>query len=202
MARKLTKKVEENPFLQSFREFVKQQAAQRNLSLRRLSLEMEMTPSYFSEILNGKKRINVDFLNALADYLKIPRVEVYQAAGWLDLDEGELVANRVREWYSKDAHFRRALDRMMKMDETQRGEIFEWIFYKTLQETGRLQNFLDFDWVEAAKQGDILPDAFANLQPNQRQALQGVVQLLMEAFLVKESRGEGDKFLEDAEKFT
>jgi transcriptional regulator with XRE-family HTH domain len=192
----MTTKSEENPALQSFREFVKAQAAKRNLSMRKLSLAIGMTPSYFSEILSGKKRINVDFLNSLADYLQIPRVDVYQAAGWLDLDEEDLLMNRVKEWSAKDPNFRQAIERMMEMDTNQRSRMFVWIFFKTLQETNRLQTpTVSFKWDEAIKIGDISPDALDQLSPDQRQALTGVVQLMLEAFLAKQAKGEGDQLL-------
>lgn len=187
---------EENPSLQAFREFVKTQAGKRNLSMRKLSLAIGMTPSYFSEILSGKKRINVDFLNSLADYLQIPRVDVYQAAGWLDLDEEDLLMNRVKEWSAKDPNFRQAIERMMEMDTNQRSRMFVWIFFKTLQETNRLQTpTVSFKWNEAIKIGDISPDALNQLSPDQRQALTGVVQLMLEAFLAKQAKGEGDQLL-------
>lgn len=187
---------EENPSLQSFREFVKAQAAKRNLSMRKLSLAIGMTPSYFSEILSGKKKINNEFLNSLADYLEIPRVDVYQAAGWLDLDEEDLLMNRVKEWSAKDPNFRQAIERMMEMDTNQRSRIFVWIFFKTLQETNRLQTpTVSFKWDEAIKTGDISPDALNQLSPDQRQALTGVIQLMLEAFLAKEAKGEGDQIL-------
>jgi hypothetical protein len=158
-----------------------------------------MTPSYFSEILSGKKRINVDFLNSLADYLHIPRVDVYQAAGWLDLQEDDLMTNRIKEWFTKDPYFRQALQRMMEMDESQRSKMFLWVFYKTLQETNRLQTpQVDMNWEEAFKTGKIGPEALEQLNPDQRQALSGVMQLMLEAFLSKGAKGEGDQFLGDA----
>ena len=194
----MTTKSVENPALQSFREFVKAQAAKRNLSMRKLSLAIGMTPSYFSEILSGKKRSNVDFLNSLAEYLQIPRVDVYQAAGWLDLQEDDLMTNRIKEWFTKDPYFRQALQRMMEMDESQRSKMFLWVFYKTLQETNRLQTPpVDMNWEEALKTGEIGPEALNQLSTDQRQALSGVMQLMLEAFLSKEAKGEGDQFLGD-----
>ena len=194
----MAKKIEENPALQSFKDFVQNQAARRNLSMRKLSLALGMTPSHVSEILSGKKNINVEFLNSLADFFQISRIEVYQAAGWVDLDEDDLMLNRVRDWYSKDQNFRQALEHIMSMDPNQRGKIFLWIFYKTLQETNRLQTPpINFDWDQAFETGKINPDALEKLDPNQRQALSGVLQLLLEAFLVKDARGEGEQFFKE-----
>ena len=194
----MAKKIEENPALQSFKDFVQNQAARRNLSMRKLSLALGMTPSHVSEILSGKKNINVEFLNSLADFFQISRIEVYQAAGWVDLDEDDLMLNRVRDWYSKDQNFRQALEHIMSMDPNQRGKIFLWIFYKTLQETNRLQTPpINFDWDQAFETGKINPDALEKLDPNQRQALSGVLQLLLEAFLVKDALGEGEQFFKE-----
>jgi len=198
----MAKKSEENPALQSFREFVKKQAAQRNLSMRKLSLAIGMAPSYFSEILSGKKRINVDFLNTLADYLQIPRVDVYEAAGWLDPEEDSMGMNSIKDWYSRDPFFRQAMDSITFMDEVQRSSIFKWILLKTLQETNRLQTPpFDLNVDEAIKAGQLQPDAIEKLTPKERKALSGAVQLILETFMsMKDQEQDGeDDFLDDDE---
>ena len=180
--------------------FLQQHARKRGIPLRTIGEALGFKPPYFSDLINGKKKRNVEFLNALADYLEVPRVEVYQAAGWLDLDEDDLLMNRVKEWSAKDPNFRQAIERMMEMDVNQRSRMFVWIFFKTLQETNRLQiSPLNFNWDEAIKTGDISPNALHQLNPDQRQALTGVIQLMLEAFLAKDAKGEGDQILGNAE---
>jgi transcriptional regulator with XRE-family HTH domain len=191
----MTTKLEANPDLQSFREFVKGQAEKRNLSMRKLSLAIGMAPSYFSEILSGKKRINVSFLNSLADYLQMPRVEVYQAAGWLDLEGDDLMYNQVKDWYFKDPYFREAVLRMIDMDENQRDKMFSWLFYKTLQETEHPQlNTIDLKLGNPLETGALRLDVLEKLPPEERQALIDVVKFILEVYLAKRSKGEGEKF--------
>ena len=196
----MTTQSEENPALQSFKAFIKSQAAKRNLSMRKLSIAIGMTPSYFSEILSGKKRINVEFLNSLADYLQIPRVEVYQEAGWLDLNEEDLMMNRVKKWVTEDPYFRQALEIWANMEAEQRHKVFSWVLYKTLQETNRLQTYPMPEAEKEVQGGELHSEVLDQLNPEQRQALSGVVQMMLEAFLAKDARGESKKFLEDIYK--
>ena len=127
----MTTKIE-NPALQSFREFVKAQAAKRNLSMRKLSLAIGMTPSYFSEILSGKKKINNEFLNSLADYLEIPRVDVYQAAGLIQLGHEDLLGVRLQELRTKDPMFKKATDLIAGLEREQMEDMIGWILLRAL----------------------------------------------------------------------
>jgi transcriptional regulator with XRE-family HTH domain len=48
---------------------------------------MGIGASHLSNILNGEKVPDAGVCNAIADFLGIPRVQVYGLAGWLDLGE-------------------------------------------------------------------------------------------------------------------
>lgn len=184
----------------TLRTFLQTHAKKRGILLRKIGEAIGIKPAYFSDIINGRKKRSVEFLNSLADYLEVPRVDVYQAAGLLDLDEDDLMSNRIKEWAVKDPNFRQAMERMVAMDEDQRSRMFSWIFYKTLQETNRLETEqpVTFTWDEAIRTGEVRSDALDELTPEQRKALFGMVQLLLEAFMAKRSQGEAEKLLRDA----
>ena len=55
-----------------------------------------MKPAYFSDLMHGRKRRNAEFLNALADYLNVPRVEVYKAAGLLQITDEEKLKAKIQ----------------------------------------------------------------------------------------------------------
>ncbi len=171
----------------TLKELVREQAKKRGITFAKIGEALGMKPAYFSDLMNGRKKRSVEFLNSLADYLMLPRVDIYQAAGLLDLDEDDLRANRVKEWYRKDAYFRQALDQWAKMDDEQRDQMFLWIFYKTLQETNRLQSPpINIDWEKAISTGEIKPDAFQKLSKKQQRAVSGLLQLILEAVMSNE----------------
>jgi transcriptional regulator with XRE-family HTH domain len=57
------------------------------ISLRKAAKQMGIGASHLSNILNGEKVPDAGVCNAIADFLGIPRVQVYGLAGWLDLGE-------------------------------------------------------------------------------------------------------------------
>jgi transcriptional regulator with XRE-family HTH domain len=170
----MTTKIE-NPVLQSFREFVKTQAAKRNLSMRKLSLAIGMTPSYFSEILNGKKKINNEFLNSLADYLEIPRVDVYQAAGLIQLGHEDLLDARVQELRTKDPMFKKATDLLAGLEQDQMENMIGWMLLRVLDMSKR---------GEAASAGDApeLQELLKKLTPEEQAAFSKGVKMMFEAY--------------------
>lgn len=191
----MTTKLEENTNLKSFKEFVKTQAAKRNLSMRKLSQAIGMAPSYFSEILNGKKKINPSLLNSLADYFQMPRVDVYQAAGWLEYEGNDFIFHQqMDEWYRKDPYYREAVSRLIAMDENQRNEVFMWLFQKTTQKIyGLEESEIEQELGDKIEAGSLQPKLFDQLSPKQRQTLADTTQLFIEAFLAKNANEEGDK---------
>lgn len=48
---------------------------------------MKISPAHLSLILKGEEIPDAGVCNAIADFLGIPRVQVYGLAGWLDLGE-------------------------------------------------------------------------------------------------------------------
>ncbi len=66
---------------------IKSYMEKNGLSLRKTASGIGIGASHLSEILNGEKVPDAGVCNAIADYLGIPRVQVYGLAGWLDLGE-------------------------------------------------------------------------------------------------------------------
>jgi transcriptional regulator with XRE-family HTH domain len=66
--------------------YIKQHAKERGVSMREIATAIDITPSYLSEVITGKKRPSPNLLSTLADYFQVSRVEVYNAAGWVSFD--------------------------------------------------------------------------------------------------------------------
>ncbi len=60
-----------------------------SLSLRKAASQMGIGASHLSNILTGETSPDAGVCNSIADFLGIPRVQVYGLAGWLDLDEAD-----------------------------------------------------------------------------------------------------------------
>jgi len=163
--------------------------------MRKLSQAIGMAPSYFSEILNGKKKINPSLLNSLADYFQMPRVDVYQAAGWLDYEGNDFIFHQqMSEWFNKDPYYREAVTRLIAMDENQRNEVFTWLFQKTTQKIyGLEESEIKQELVDNIDTGSLQPELFDQLSPKQRQILTDTTQLFIEAFLAKNAKEKSDK---------
>ena len=85
--------------------YLKEIAETRRLSLRAIAAEAEISHSYLSEIINGKKVPEAGVCNAIADFFDVPRVKILSLAGWLDLSEDELLIESFRERVEKDREF-------------------------------------------------------------------------------------------------
>ena len=85
--------------------YLKEIIATRNLSLRAIAAKAEISHSYLSEIINGKKVPEAGACNVIADFIKVPRVKILSLAGWLDLSEDELLIEAFRERIEKDPEF-------------------------------------------------------------------------------------------------
>ncbi len=65
--------------------FVKINAKQKNMTLRALAIASGRGSSigHFHEVLSGKRNIDLELLKQLADFLDIPLLSLYEAAGLL-----------------------------------------------------------------------------------------------------------------------
>jgi transcriptional regulator with XRE-family HTH domain len=69
--------------------YIKKLTKERRLSLRQVSKEIEVAPSYLSEVLTGRKRPSPQLLASLSNFFDVPKVDVYAAAGWLTLSDDQ-----------------------------------------------------------------------------------------------------------------
>lgn len=100
--------------------FIKTLAKNRRVSLREVAREIEITPSYLSEVLTGKKRPSPRLLGELADYFEISKVDVYNAAGWLSLNDDEQLVERFKDATQKDPNFLELFEIMINLPEVER----------------------------------------------------------------------------------
>lgn len=66
---------------------IKKGLEEKQVSLRTAAKEMGISPAHLSLILNREEVPDAGVCNAIADFLGIPRVQVYGLTGWLDLGE-------------------------------------------------------------------------------------------------------------------
>jgi transcriptional regulator with XRE-family HTH domain len=96
--------------------FVLKKAKERNLSMRQIASDIGVSQSYFSEILNGKKNLDVSIGNKLADYFNIQRVSLYKTLGWLDLDDNEAFIERFKEYAKKNPEFASFVEEVLNIE--------------------------------------------------------------------------------------
>lgn len=105
----------------SLKTFIMNQASDKNMSMRHLAKELEISHSYLSEILNEKKPLDVVLGNKMADYFNIQRVAFYKIAGWVDLNEDEQFLEQFREYAKKNPEFEKFVKAVLNMkDEKER----------------------------------------------------------------------------------
>jgi transcriptional regulator with XRE-family HTH domain len=100
--------------------FIKTLAKERRVSLREISRQIDVTPSYLSEVLTGKKRPSPQLLATLAKFFDIPKVDVYAAAGWLTLSDDEQRAQQFNEFCAQDPNFLELFEILINLPERER----------------------------------------------------------------------------------
>jgi transcriptional regulator with XRE-family HTH domain len=98
----------------ALKEFVLGKAKERSLSLRKISADIGVTHAYLSQILNGKRSLNVVLANKIADYLDIQRIVLYRVAGWIDLNSEEELKAHLREYAKKDKDLARMIETIIR----------------------------------------------------------------------------------------
>jgi len=111
----------------TFREFVHDHAKKRGVTFRQIGQALGMKPAYFSDLLHGRKRRSAEFLNGLADYLNVPRVEVYKAAGLLQTTENEALTAKIESLLMNEPTVRQALEMFVGLDRDDMLKIATWI---------------------------------------------------------------------------
>jgi transcriptional regulator with XRE-family HTH domain len=80
-------------------------ANSKGLSFAAIADGIGISPSYLSEILSGKKEPSIDVGNKIADYFRVPKIEIYKMMGWIDNDpRGDIVLYLI-ELAKRDAEF-------------------------------------------------------------------------------------------------
>lgn len=150
----------------SLRDFVYTHARKRGLSLRKIGAALGYNPPYFSDLLNGKKRRSVEFLNALAEYLSLPRVEIYQAAGLLQVSGEEAVRAKIDALMANEPTVRQALDMLVGLEREDMLILASWMIAKSVElihiRRGMLPGSTSEEEIRAFPDKDV-PPAFVNL---------------------------------------
>lgn len=116
--KKQTRKTEGSTHL---KEFVMAEAKLKNMSLRQVAAGVGISPSYFSEVLNGKRPPDVDICNGIAKVFNTQRTLIYQVAGWLDLSQDELYIERFKEYSKSNPDFEKFINMVFDIqDENER----------------------------------------------------------------------------------
>jgi transcriptional regulator with XRE-family HTH domain len=83
----------------------------------------DISHTYLSEIISGKKIPEAGVCNALADFLEIPRLKFYRLAGWLDSEFVE----RLEEITNQDPELKEVLNSIISADDKNRAQLIELI---------------------------------------------------------------------------
>jgi transcriptional regulator with XRE-family HTH domain len=102
-------------------EYLRKVIEERNLSLRTVAVGAGVSLGYVSDVVNGKNIPDAGVCNALADFLKIPRIKIYRLAGWLDAEFVE----RLEEASNQYPELKEVLEEILNADEKSRGQLIE-----------------------------------------------------------------------------
>ena len=112
----------------ALKQFVVKEADKRNLSLRQVAAGIGVSHSNFSEMLNGKRSLDVHIGNRIADFFGTPRTHVYKLAGWLDLNEDELFIESLKEYAQANPQFKKLIKSVLNIrDEAERKRMIRLI---------------------------------------------------------------------------
>ncbi len=109
------------------KEFMTKMTQERNLSLRKVATGIDLPPSHLSAILNGKRPLRVAICNSIADYFEVPRIELYNQVGWVDLSMDEELINKVKELGNKEPTIKAFLGELVDMNSDERARLIRVI---------------------------------------------------------------------------
>lgn len=98
------------------KKFVSKEAEKRNLSLRQVAVGIGVSPSYLSEVLNGKKSFGIEFCNAIADFFNVQRTFLYNLVGWVKLNSDEVLVDQFREYSLQNPEFAEFVRMVLELD--------------------------------------------------------------------------------------
>ncbi len=139
--------------------YIKKLAKEHKVSLRQVSIAIEVAPSYLSEVLTGRKRPSHQLLAALAQYFDVPKVDVYTAAGWLALNDDQQRAERFKEFCDQDPNFVQLFEILINLPELERRRNVRFLLALTKESTEEPP----LGWTETGPDGTVqtyfYPDA-------------------------------------------
>jgi transcriptional regulator with XRE-family HTH domain len=104
----------------TFKKYILEEANTQNLSLRKIALEIGVSASHLSQILNQNHGITPKVLNNLATLFDRERIEVYAEAGLLDLNDDELLLSQFSEATKNDGNVKELFGAILKLEKTDR----------------------------------------------------------------------------------
>jgi transcriptional regulator with XRE-family HTH domain len=107
--------------------FIRETMNERNLSLRAVSKEANMSFTYLSQVINGKKTPELKSCNRIADYFGVPRIKIYQLAGYLDLNEDEEMIQLFKELMNHDPDFAEFFHSLIGMDPEEKSRLLRML---------------------------------------------------------------------------
>jgi len=132
-------------------QYVKRLAKEHKVSLRQVSIAIEVAPSYLSEVLTGRKRPSHQLLAALAKFFDVPKVDVYAAAGWLTLSDDEQRAQRFNELCGQDPNFVELFEILVNLPEVERRRNIRLLLALTKERTEEPP----LGWIETLPDGTV-----------------------------------------------
>lgn len=104
----------------ALKNLILENATRKGFSLRSLAKQLNVYPSYLSEVLNGKRKWNVEFLSRVVDLLDIPRSEAFRLVGWLDAQNVQKYLENLRAASKDNPNLQKVYDTLMGMSEIDR----------------------------------------------------------------------------------
>ncbi len=104
--------------------FIKKTLLERDLSLRAVSTEAGISHSYLSEIINGKKVPELKACNAIADFFEVPRIFIYNLAGWIETEDDNAFFEAFKERAKRDTEFLELLKMYMEITDEEEQKRF------------------------------------------------------------------------------
>ena len=105
--------------------YLQQSILERRISLKLLAEGAGLSPSYVSEIINGKNTPEAGVCNSLADYLGVPRIMIYELAGWVNTKSGYM--EEFIEASRENKAIEQLIDAIMALKEPERSEKIKMI---------------------------------------------------------------------------
>lgn len=112
---------------------IKQEMSLKKISLRSIARGAKISPSYLSEILQGKKKPSASIAYAIAEYLELPWLNFIQDSANPSKDEELIILNEIRKSVKDDPMLKNILLEILQMDDAKRKKALD-AFSKAVSE--------------------------------------------------------------------